>query len=417
MTEISSSNSNSDYKQKELLYTLFYELTSEIKGCKIEIDEDEYQENIRTINFPQLVNYVRDSIQILLKKKSDIIKEKEDKLSNLKLTVRKGDLSQYESLLRKFEENERRLLKRQFQHRLQREAMENKLSELMEIEEEYEEMKTKLKYDNGKFLNNDRKDNEIIILRGENTNLKKAIITLEEKIKQLEYTIEEKDSELVQLKSNNTDLNEKLEEKQKELNLISNININISNCNNQNNNNTSNTTHSQIEKCPYCNHEVLSTKRESKSQNPNESSPQLKLCHFQKVMPNFLKKSVSNLNNNTVLNQTSTSLLNNNTNYSKLDSFDKTKNDFLAKYYSNRHTKSKSQLNHSNSSNIKITRLPVGHLSNRSNAAISHIPPINKGGFGVNSINSYKQLFNNSVYNTKKIASRTNNSTRMAEGY
>ena len=143
MTEHDSTISNSDYHNKEMLYTLFYELTSEIKGCKIEIDEDEYQENIRTVNFTQLINYIRDSIQILLRKKSDIIKEKEEKLSKVKIQIKKGDLAQYENILQRYEQNERKLIKKQFQHRLQREAMENRLSELMEIEEEYEEMKTK----------------------------------------------------------------------------------------------------------------------------------------------------------------------------------------------------------------------------------------------------------------------------------
>ena len=200
MTEIESTVSNSDYKHKEMLYTLFYELTSEIKGCKIEIDEDEYQENIRTINFTQLINYVRDSIQILLKKKSDIIKEKDEKLSKAKIQIRQGDLVQYENLLQKFEQNERRLLKRQFQHRLQREAMENKLSELMDMEEEFEEMKAKLKYEDGKFLTNDRKDNEILIIRGENINLKKAISSLEDKVKTHEKTIEDCNKEISSIK-------------------------------------------------------------------------------------------------------------------------------------------------------------------------------------------------------------------------
>ena len=37
--------------------------------------------------------------------------------------------------------------------------MENKISEYMDMEEEFEEMKTKLKYEDGRFLLNDRKDN------------------------------------------------------------------------------------------------------------------------------------------------------------------------------------------------------------------------------------------------------------------
>ena len=37
-------------KIKEKLYILFYELTSEIKEAKIEIDEEDYEENIKSIN-------------------------------------------------------------------------------------------------------------------------------------------------------------------------------------------------------------------------------------------------------------------------------------------------------------------------------------------------------------------------------
>ena len=399
MTEIDSTISNSDYHNKEMLYTLFYELTSEIKGCKIEIDEDEYQENIRTVNFTQLVNYIRDSIQILLRKKSDIIKEKEEKLSKVKIQIKKGDLAQYENILQRYEQNERKLIKKQFQHRLQREAMENRLSELMEIEEEYEEMKTKLKYEDGKFLNNDRKDNEILIIRGENTNLKKAITTLEEKVKQQDKLIEDKINEISSLKTLNTELNTKLDEKQKELNLCSNININISN-------------HPQMEKCPFCNNIVANiSKRDIKSStNPIEASPQLKVTHFQKVMPNLMKKSTStiNSNNTTFLNQTSSSVLNNN--YTKGESnSDRARNDFLAKYFTNKHSKSKSQLNHSS---IKITRLPNGHMSNRSNAPI---PPINQQNFSMNNINAYKQLFNSSVNTNRKNGNKTNNSARHGD--
>ena len=40
---------NSEHKWKELLYNLFYEIKSEILGKKIEIEEEEYQENIRNI--------------------------------------------------------------------------------------------------------------------------------------------------------------------------------------------------------------------------------------------------------------------------------------------------------------------------------------------------------------------------------
>ena len=275
--------------------------------------------------------------------------------------------------------------------------MENRLSELMEIEEEYEEMKTKLKYEDGKFLNNDRKDNEILIIRGENTNLKKAITTLEEKIKQQDKLIEDKINEISSLKSLNTELNTKLDEKQKELNLCSNININISN-------------HPQMDKCPFCNN-IVANRDIKSSTNPIEAKPQLKVTHFQKVMPNLMKKSSSaiNSNNTTFLNQTSSSVLNNN--YTKGESnSDRAQNDFLAKYFTNKHSKSKSQLNHSS---IKITRLPNGHMSNRSNAPI---PPINQQNFSMNNINAYKQLFNSSVnHANRKNGNKTNYSARHGD--
>ena len=66
-----------EHKWKELLYNLFYEIKSEILNCKIEIEEDEYQENINSITIPQLINYIHDSIQILLKKKIEDTKEEQ----------------------------------------------------------------------------------------------------------------------------------------------------------------------------------------------------------------------------------------------------------------------------------------------------------------------------------------------------
>ena len=69
-----------EHKWKELLYNLFYEIKSEILNTKLEIEEDEYQENINSTTIPQLVNYIHDSIQILLKKKIEDTKEEQKEL-------------------------------------------------------------------------------------------------------------------------------------------------------------------------------------------------------------------------------------------------------------------------------------------------------------------------------------------------
>ena len=165
-----------------------------------------------------------------------------------------------------------------------------------------------------------------------------------------------------------------------------------------------------MDKCPFCNN-IVANRDIKSSTNPIEAKPQLKVTHFQKVMPNLMKKSTSaiNSNNTTFLNQTSSSVLNNN--YTKGESnSDRAQNDFLAKYFTNKHSKSKSQLSHSS---IKITRLPNGHMSNRSNAPI---PPINQQNFSMNNINAYKQLFNSSVnHANRKNGNKTNYSARHGD--
>ena len=59
-----------------------------------------------------------------------------------------------------------------FELKFQLEIYQSSIEEYIHMEEEFEEMKQKFKYEGGKFLDNDRKDNEILILRAENTNLK-----------------------------------------------------------------------------------------------------------------------------------------------------------------------------------------------------------------------------------------------------
>ena len=228
-----------EHKWKELLYNLFYEIKSEIINSKIEIEEEEYQENINSTTIPQLVNYIHDSIQILLKKKIEDSKEEQKELdkkfylnSNLldKNENKEINFSEYESIIRNLESKQRILTKNFFQQKLQIDAMENKMEEYMEMEDEFEEMKTKLKYEDGRFLNNDRKDNEIK--------------SLEELLNTKEKKIEEINNELEKMKN-------KFEQKN-ETNISPSININIRNVHSNNNNDLNNETdNSNIKKVNY----------------------------------------------------------------------------------------------------------------------------------------------------------------------
>ena len=217
-----------EIKIKEKLYTLFYELTSEIKEEKIEIDEDIYEENLRKTSVFQIIEYIYQTIHILIKKYKPE--------NNTILIPNKNEINQYENLLKFNEYKQRNLIKKYFQKILQIDSLEYKIEEYMEMEEDFEEMKIKYKYENGRFLENDRKDNEIIILRQENTNLKNIISNLERDINEKNKIIKEVDEKYKILKK-------KLEDTEKELNLFSNIDINaINNINNNSNNSSNNLT-------------------------------------------------------------------------------------------------------------------------------------------------------------------------------
>ena len=243
-----------EHKWKELLYNLFYEIKSEILNTKLEIEEDEYQENINSTTIPQLVNYIHDSIQILLKKKIEDSKEEQkelDKKFYLNTNLINGEnaniknrgytnFSEYESIIKHLESKQRILTKNVFQQKLQIDAMENKIEEYMEMEDEFEEMKTKLKYEDGRFLNNDRKDNEILIIRGENSILKNEINKLEEKVKSLEEEVNKKEKKIEEINKELENIKSKFDEKQNEANTAPSININISNVHSNSNINNNN---------------------------------------------------------------------------------------------------------------------------------------------------------------------------------
>ena len=243
-----------EHKWKELLYNLFYEIKSEILNTKLEIEEDEYQENINSTTIPQLVNYIHDSIQILLKKKIEDSKEEQKEIDkkyyldkNLKspenqnkINIEETNFVEYESIIKNLESKQRILTKNVFQQKLQIDAMENKIEEYMEMEDEFEEMKTKLKYEDGRFLNNDRKDNEILIIRGENSILKNEINKLEEKVKSLEEEVNKKDLKIEEINKELENLKNKFDEKQNEANTAPSININISNVHSNSNINNNN---------------------------------------------------------------------------------------------------------------------------------------------------------------------------------
>ena len=199
----------------------------------------------------------------MLKKKIEDTKEEQKEIdkkhylsSNSNLSLNKDEkkemnFAEYESIIRNLESKQRILTKNYFQQKLQIDAMENKIEEYMEMEDEFEEMKTKLKYEDGRFLNNDRKDNEILIIRGENSILKTEINKLEEKVKSMEEMLNSKEKKIQEINTELEKIKNKFEQKN-ETNISPSININIRNVHSNNNNDLNNETdNSNIKKSNY----------------------------------------------------------------------------------------------------------------------------------------------------------------------
>ena len=350
--------SSKEHKWKELLYELFYEIKSEILGCKIEIEEEEYKENVRAITIPKLVDYLHDSIQILIKKKMDDAKleqKKRDKryyTNNINTPLGLDEKEQYENIIRKLESKERKLSKAIFQNKLQKDVMENKISEYMEMEDEFEEMKTKLKYEEGRFLKNDRKDNEIIIIRGENSILKQSIKQLEEKINTLEKDKQDKTKVINELQESMKKIKLKLKDLQKQNEILNAhcINININNVNGNNNKNGNIYNNSNNINSPNLN---SPTNKDENNINKN------KMMYFQKLN----KKLISNkIYKAEALNNT------------RNESLERTKSELLNKYFVNNKVNKNNSNILLNNSAVKISNFQYGNNRQLNHSNHSEFP-------------------------------------------
>ena len=390
---------NKEHKWKELLYELFYEIKSEILGTKIEIEEEEYQDNIKSTNIPKLVKYIHDSIQILIKKKIDDSKKEqkeEDKKKyssnnkkDTKLLLDNNEIINYETILKKLESKERYLTKLNFQSKLQKDAMENKISDYMEMEEEFEEMKTKLKYEDGRFLNNDRKDNEIIIIRGENSNLKKTIKNLEQQITNLNKELTDKSKLISDLETEKNNLKIKYEELQKQNDILNShsINININNVTGPNNKNSIQHSNNDI-------NNIENMNRHISKKYPHYFNSELNtgIIKDEKMNKYFPYKKIKNkiINNKNAQREALSN--------TKNESSEKLKSDFLSKYFTgNRINNNKNNLPLNNSC-VKVNYFPIANNNKTNN-------------------NNYKPFINRNMnYNLMKkvVSSGGNNSSRSA---
>ena len=224
--------SKDNNKIKEELFSLFKGIQDDIPNNKLPLNKKNIQ-NISTLDSITLITYIKESLPLLINHKISEVKTQNnnndfssefEENNNLK-----KDYHQLENQLRKAESDIKFYLKTYLKCEIQKKVLDMKLNAYMCLEEEYEELKEKVKYEGGKFLDNERKDNEIFILRAENSSLKKEIVKLENICKNKDSKIKEHLKTIKDLQYNVENLNHKI------YNLKKYINNNNSTINNNTN--------------------------------------------------------------------------------------------------------------------------------------------------------------------------------------
>ena len=160
--------------------------------------------NIDKINSLKLFEYIKQLISELIDVKISEALTNDENIDNY---------FQHEYYTKKLEKDIKILNQKIFEYQIQINAYEDKIKIYKIIQQEHEKLKDKVKYYNGKFLDNERKNNEIIILRQENEIIKKDIEKFN-KISKLNETMKYNYiTKINKLKKEIENLNKKLESK------------------------------------------------------------------------------------------------------------------------------------------------------------------------------------------------------------
>ena len=214
---------------KSQLYSYYLDLLNEISSysSSTNISIDNKNLDYQSLSISDIISNIKEST-------SDLINCKISQITSLNNNNKK--YYQLQNYTKKIEFDLKYYLRLIFEYKVQTDALEDKIRIYRIMQDDFEELKEKVKYENGRFLNNERKDNEIIILRQENTILKKEVAKLEKqnklnenmkkdfmaKIKKLENEIEQLRNKIseyqnisikknkIQNEKNDTNINNKL---------------------------------------------------------------------------------------------------------------------------------------------------------------------------------------------------------------
>jgi len=210
---------------KSQLYSYYLEILNEISTydtknqTKVNLDYQNLDESELLTNIKELNSQMIDC------KVSKIIS----------LNNENKEYFQLENYVKKIEYDLKYYLRLNFEYKIQNDALEEKIKIYRMMQEDFEELKEKVRYESGRFLTNERKDNEIIIIRQENAILKKELAKLEKINKLNEILKNDYSNKIKKLENDIQELNKKLKECQELNNKNENDNSNNNNyCENSN---------------------------------------------------------------------------------------------------------------------------------------------------------------------------------------
>ena len=211
---------------KSQLYSYYLDLLNEISSYSssnnISIDNNNL--DYQNISISDIILNIKEST-------SDLINCKVSHIVSLDNNNKK--YFQLQNYTKKIEFDLKYYLRLCFEYKVQTDALEDKIRIYRMMQDDFEELKEKVKYESGRFLTNERKENEIIILRHENTILKKEIAKLEKQNKLNE--IMKKDF-LTKIKK----FENEIEQLKKKLNEYQDISIKKNKIKNENNDTSTN---------------------------------------------------------------------------------------------------------------------------------------------------------------------------------
>ena len=362
------------------------------KNDEIENFEFENNENLNDENpkdyirifkeiYKEIINNFNNIYEINIDKiKNEEINNLNTLIKNVKLTtdiiiheIIERENNQFKKTLLNLEQGKKYYIQQNFLKKTKIDMLENEIAAYMEMEDEFEEMKIKFKYDDGEFLKNERKENEILILRAENSNLKeiiekyeKIIQEKEEKINKLQKKIKElentKDSTLSSEKENKSSNISKSKENNT-IKQLSSITRRINNYSqrtineNYSKENNKKTNHRNNKSASISINNNNKVKKKNKNQKHKKNSnivlnmKQVRQC--QKSKCNLIGSPFNKSYNNLIKSSLNSTLSKHSTNNSNINNVKINYNDYNNNNNNNNENK-KSNITNPNNSKIKI---------------------------------------------------------------